>query len=153
MPLHRLSSVTIGVPNVAQTSAYYRDFGLTALGRGRFATQDGGEQLRLVDSPQRRLVEVSIGADDRDDLDRIADQLERVGLAARREDDAVVAEEPVTGIRAVVRIAERIAQQAVPSTPYNGPGRLERAGTRAPGVLGEPPVRPRNLRHLVVGSR
>jgi catechol 2,3-dioxygenase-like lactoylglutathione lyase family enzyme len=152
MPLHRLSSVTIGVPNVAQTSAYYRDFGLTAVGRGRFATQDGGEQLRLVASAQRRLVEVSIGADDRDDLDRITHRLEGVGVAAKREDDSVLAEEPVTGIRAVVRIAERIVPQALPSTPYNGPGRLERAGTRAPGVLREQPVRPRKLGHVVVGS-
>jgi catechol 2,3-dioxygenase-like lactoylglutathione lyase family enzyme len=152
MPLHRLSSVTIGVPNVAQTTAYYRDFGLTALGQGRFATRDGGEQLRLVESPHRRLVEVSIDADDRDDLDRIARQLEGIGLVANGDDDSVVAEEPVNGIRAVVRIAERIAPQAVPSTPYNGPGRLERTGTRAPGVLRSHPVRPRKLGHVVVGS-
>jgi len=65
-----------------QTSSYYREFGLTALGDGRFGTQDGGEQLRLVDSPRRRLVEVSIGADDRDDLDRITRQLEAIGIAA-----------------------------------------------------------------------
>jgi catechol 2,3-dioxygenase-like lactoylglutathione lyase family enzyme len=152
MSLHRLSSVTIGVPNVAETSAYYHDFGLTALGSGRFATEDGGEQLRLVDSPHRRLVEISIGADHGDDLDRIARQLEGIGLAAKGEDDSVLAEEPVTGIRAVVRIAERIEQPVVPATGYNGPGRPERAGNRAPGVLRDHPVRPRKLGHVVVGS-
>src|SRR5438445_6048592 len=104
MPLHRLSSVTLGVPNLVPTSAYYSDFGLTPLGNGRFASQDGGEQMRLVDSPRRRLVEVAIGADDRDDLDRIGHQLEGIGIAARREEDSVLAEEPVAGIRAVVRI-------------------------------------------------
>jgi catechol 2,3-dioxygenase-like lactoylglutathione lyase family enzyme len=152
MSLHRLSSVTVGVPNLVQTSAYYTDFGLTPLGNGRFATLDGGEQMRLVDSPRRRLVEVSIGADDRDDLDRIAHQLEGIGISARREEDSVFAEEPVAGIRAVVRIAGRIEQQAAPPTPYNGPGRLERSGTRAPGVLRDYPVRPRKLGHVVVGS-
>jgi catechol 2,3-dioxygenase-like lactoylglutathione lyase family enzyme len=152
MSLHRLSSVTIGVPNLAQTSAYYRDFGLTALGNGRFATQDGGEQLRLVDSARRRLVEVSIGADDRDDLDRITRQLEGIGIAAKREDDFVIAEEPVAGIRAVVLLAKRIEQRAVPATPYNGPGRPERTGTRAPGVLRDYPVQPLKLGHVVVGS-
>ena len=29
MALHRLTSVTIGVPNVAETAAYYTEFGLT----------------------------------------------------------------------------------------------------------------------------
>jgi len=31
MALHRLTSVTIGVPNVAETAAYYEEFGLTRL--------------------------------------------------------------------------------------------------------------------------
>ena len=44
MPLHRLARTTMGVPDVAATSAYYADFGLTDLGDGRFATTDGGEQ-------------------------------------------------------------------------------------------------------------
>src|SRR3981081_3111458 len=108
MSLHRLSSVTIGLPKLAQTSGYYRDFGLIPVGDGRFATQDGGNQLHLVDSPYRRLVEVSIGADDRDDLDRIARQLEGIGIAAQREGDSVVAEEPLTAIRCLVHIPKRI---------------------------------------------
>ena len=29
MPLHRLTSITFGVPNVDETAAYYTDFGLT----------------------------------------------------------------------------------------------------------------------------
>jgi catechol 2,3-dioxygenase-like lactoylglutathione lyase family enzyme len=152
MALHRLSSVTIGVPNLAQTSRYYSEFGLTAMGSGRFATRDGGEQLHLVHSTHRRLVAVSIGADDRDDLDRVACQLEGIGVAAQRRTDSVVAEEPVAGIRTMVRIAERIHQQPTPPTPYNGPGRLERSGTRAPGVLRNHQVRPRKLGHVVIGS-
>ena len=56
MTLHRLASITMGVPNVADTADYYTDFGLTPSGGGRFATTDGGEQLRIVASPTRRLV-------------------------------------------------------------------------------------------------
>ena len=51
MPLHRLTRITIGVPNLAQTAAYYADFGLTPAGplagrllryrRRRRATQAG----------------------------------------------------------------------------------------------------------------
>src|ERR1700733_16129949 len=81
MPLHRLTHVTIGVPNVADTSRYYADFGLTPLGEGRFASADGGEQLRIVHSPRRRLVELGVGADDPDDLAAVADRLRRQGFA------------------------------------------------------------------------
>ena len=58
MPLHRLTSVTIGVPNVAETAAYYTEFGLSPQHDGWFGTRDGGRQLRIVHSPMRRLVEV-----------------------------------------------------------------------------------------------
>ena len=42
MSLHRLTSVTIGVPNVAETAAYYQAFGLSEVAPGRLATTDGG---------------------------------------------------------------------------------------------------------------
>jgi hypothetical protein len=66
--LHRLGSVTIGVPNVAETGSYYADFGLTAQTDGWFATRDGGRQLRVVHAPSRRLVELRVAADDADDI-------------------------------------------------------------------------------------
>ena len=67
MALHRLTRITIGVPNVEETAGYYTEFGLTegtaegtadgAEGR-HFSTGDGGEQLTLVPTPRRRLVEL-----------------------------------------------------------------------------------------------
>jgi hypothetical protein len=80
--LHQLTSFTLGVPNLAETAAYYREFGLADEGDGWLATRDGGRQLRLVPAATRRLIELRIGVDDSD-----------------------------------------------------GPGRTERAGTRAPGIL------------------
>src|SRR5207237_7371553 len=80
MPLHRLTSVTIGVPNVAETAAYYTEFGLTPQHDGWFATRDGGRQLRIVHAPTRRLVEVHVGADDTDDITRDADGVRRLGI-------------------------------------------------------------------------
>src|SRR5439155_18464041 len=38
MSLHSLLSVTIGVPNVTETAAYYADFGLTPADDGWFST-------------------------------------------------------------------------------------------------------------------
>ena len=51
MSLHGLLSVTIGVPNVAETGAYYTDFGLEPSADGWFSTTDAGRQLRLEYAP------------------------------------------------------------------------------------------------------
>jgi catechol 2,3-dioxygenase-like lactoylglutathione lyase family enzyme len=150
--LHRLTSVTIGVPDVAATAAYYAEFGLTPAADGWLTTTDGGQQLRLAHAPTRRLVEIVIAADDRDDLERAASRLARLGLTAKQDDDSVAAEEPAAGFRATVIVNPRLTQPAVPPTPYNGPGRIDRVGGRAPGVLRTEPVQPRKLGHVVVGT-
>lgn len=137
---------------MSDTVAYYTEFGLTAEADGWLATRDGGSQLRVVSAPTRRLVELRVGVDDPDDLDRIAGQMCRLDLPVKRDDDSLSAEEPVAGFRVTAEIASRLTQPAVPATPYNGPGRVERAGDRAPGILRTDPVRPRKLGHLVLGS-
>lgn len=152
MTLHRLASVTIGVPNVEETARYYADFGLTPVGGHRFATTDGGEQLRLVETATRRLLSMTVGADDPDDLDRVTAGLTGLGVPSGRRGSAVVTEEPATGVQVVVAVTPRVSQPTVAATPYNGPGRIERAGARAPGVLRTSAVRPRKLGHVVLGS-
>jgi len=150
--LHRLTSITIGVPDVAGTAAYYEEFGLTPTGEGRYATVDGGEQLRLVPSPHRRLIELGIGVDDPDDLGRIAASLARLGVAVERAPAALAAVDPGTRVRVAVRVAERIRQASTPPTLANAPGRSNRPTRRADAVLREGPVRPRKLGHVVLGS-
>ncbi|WP_040786772.1 VOC family protein [Nocardia pneumoniae] len=152
MTLHHLTSVTIGVPNVAETASYYTDFGLTPDGDGWFTTRDGGRQLRIVQAPARRLVELHIGADDADDISRIAASLTRLGIDASRTAHRISAVEQATGVRATVEVAARLTQPTVAPTAYNGPGRYERVGFRAPGVVREEPVRPRKLGHVVLGT-
>ena len=152
MGLHRLASVTVGVPEVEATTQYYADFGLEADADGWLCTRDGGRQLRLLHAPRRTLLEIGVAVDDPDDLSRIAGNLTRLGILHDVEGDAVIAHEPIAGFRAVVRVAPRIEQEPAPATPYNGPGRIERSGARAPGVLREDRVRPRKLGHVVVGS-
>ena len=152
MSLHRLASVTIGVPNVGETAAYYEEFGLTPTGAAAFQTADGGEQLRLVSSPSRRLVEIVVGADDPDDVRRVARRLARLDLPFSISDDTLMAREPVSGVRAVVRVSPRIAQPAVAAPTYNGPGRTDRQNARSAAVLRDGPVRPRKLGHVVLGS-
>src|ERR1700689_2517013 len=105
MALHRLTRVTIGVPNVEETAGYYTEFGLTegtvegtaegAEGR-HFSTGDGGEQLTLVPTPRRRLVELRVGADDPDDIERVAASLARLGLPSQRSGTGIRTYDPGT---------------------------------------------------------
>ena len=103
MALHRLTAITIGVPNVAETAAYYAEFGLTAVGQNTFGTTDGGEQLRLVYAPTRRLIELGVGLDDADDLGRVHASLARLDLTLG-PDGCVT--DPGTGVRVRVSIAD-----------------------------------------------
>jgi catechol 2,3-dioxygenase-like lactoylglutathione lyase family enzyme len=152
MSLHRLASVTMGVPDTASTAAYYTQFGLAPGGDGWFSTCDGGDQLRIVPAPTRRMIELSVGVDDPDDLAAAAWRLRRRGIEARLEGLTLTAVEEVTGVRAVLRVEARVHQPAALPTPYNGPGRVERAGVRAPGIVRGGPVKPRKLGHAVLGT-
>jgi catechol 2,3-dioxygenase-like lactoylglutathione lyase family enzyme len=159
MALHRLTSVCIGVPNVAETASYYEEFGLTRLddkddkgNEKRFATVDGGEQLRLVPSRRRRLVELGIGAGDPDDLHSVASRLGALDVAVEQTPDAVTATDAGTGVRVVVSVADPVDSHPAPAIAQNAPGRTGRRTARAESILRENPVRPRKLGHVVLGS-
>ena len=152
MALHGLGKVTVGVPNVDDTIAYYIEFGLEHRGNGVFATRNGGEQLHIVHAPTRRLVELTVAADDPDDIAAVTARLTRLGVALDEDGTSVSAVEPVTGT--IVRVAVRpriVIEPAVLPTLYNGPGRIDRWG-RAPFLTRTEPVRPRKLGHAVIGS-
>jgi catechol 2,3-dioxygenase-like lactoylglutathione lyase family enzyme len=152
VPLHRLTQIVMGVPNVEQTASYYAEFGLAPSGEHTFATADGGEQLRITHSQRRRLLELGVGADDQDDLDRIVAALTRLGVNSQRDEGSIRTIDPGTDVTVRVEIAPRLAQAATPTPPYNAPGVNARTDVRAPGVLRESLVRPRKLGHVVVGS-
>lgn len=158
MALHRLTSITIGVPDVASVAAYYEDFGLErtatgeATGQPAFATVDGGEQLRLVPAARRKLVQLAIGADDRDDLDRIASNLAGLDVDCTRSEESLVAFDLGTEVEVKVEIASRLIQAPAALSAYNLAGNVARETARADAVLRENKVRPRRLGHAVVGS-
>jgi catechol 2,3-dioxygenase-like lactoylglutathione lyase family enzyme len=169
MALHRLTSVCIGVPNVADTVTYYEEFGLTRLDdsagpRGddpprppdrlevRFATVDGGEQLRLVPSTRRQLVELGIGVDDPDDLRSVASRLGGLGVDVKQTPAAISATDPGTGVRVVLSVADPLDSHPAPVIAQNAPGRPDRGTSRAEPILRTNPVRPRKLGHVVLGS-
>ena len=149
MALHSLASITIGVPAIEETSRYYAEFGLARDG-ATFSTTDGGEQLCIVDAPSRRLIEMCIGVDDPDDVNRVAARLAALGVPVERDAASLRAIEIHTGARAVVKILPRLVQEPAPIGPCNGPGRTN--NHRAPGILRETPIRPRKLGHVVIGT-
>ncbi len=152
MALHRLTSVTMGVPNVLETADYYAEFGLRPDTDGWFCTRDGGRQLRIVYAPTRRLVELRVGVDDADDLARAVEGLGGLGVESQRTETMMTAVEKATGVRAVLEIAPRLFQDPITATAYNGPGRVERTGARAPGLVRSERVKPRKLGHAVLGT-
>ncbi|WP_327111255.1 VOC family protein [Streptomyces sp. NBC_01341] len=158
MALHRLTDITLGVPNVEETVEYYTAFGLIPEPSDNenehwFGTVDGGRrQLRIVHAPIRRLLALGVGADDRDDLGRIESSLRRSDTAVTVEGDQLRTREPVTGLTVNVTVAPHIEQQSTPAGPFNTPGTIGRPNARAASLLRSGPVRPRKLGHISLGS-
>jgi catechol 2,3-dioxygenase-like lactoylglutathione lyase family enzyme len=152
MALHRLTTITIGVPDVAAAAAFYREFGLVETAPGSFATAHGGEQLRLLPATRRGLVELGIGADDPDDVASIASALARLGVASSHDATALQAVEPVTGLAVTVTVTPRTTRPGPERPPCNAPGRVERTNRPAHAVLRDEPVRPMNLSHVAIAS-
>ena len=152
MSLHRLTTITIGVPDPDATATYYRDFGLAELGGYRFGTADGGEQLRLARTPQRRLLELGVGVHDSDDLARIGRQLDKLAIAHKVDDTSLTVEDPNSSLVVTVEIAPEVQQRSAPWPVTNGPGRHDRVDERAAGIRRTGPVQPRKLGHVVIGS-
>ena len=151
MGLHRLTSITLGVPDVSASTAFFHDFGLT--GDGVLATRDGGDQLELVPSATRTLLRLGVGADDPDDLERIAGRVARTGLGSVVESttDRLLLAEPVTGLLVEVTTADRYNVSSTAHT-FNRPGSNERFDVPADSVLTDEPVTPSNLTHVVYGT-
>ncbi|RIL08186.1 MAG: dioxygenase [Proteobacteria bacterium] len=153
MSLHRLRSLTLGVPAAALDAVrgFYRDFGLAETRPGRFDTQDGGEQLRLAEAPRRALLALEVGVDDADDLGRVAASLAKLGVACERDGASLRAVEPVTAIGVALVVEPRVAQKPPPPVAPNRPGEPVRVDARAPAVTAAA-ARPRRLSHVVVTS-
>ncbi|RZU74939.1 catechol-2,3-dioxygenase [Micromonospora kangleipakensis] len=152
MPLHRLSSFTYSVPNVAEVMSYYTEFGLTDNGDGSMSTVDGGRQLYVEQGPYRRITAITLGADDPDDLGRISSSLAALGVECTVEGERLRTAEPISGTRVNVVVEQRVAQPTIAPAPTNGPGRVERVNARADGIMRTERVKPRRLGHVALVS-
>ncbi|MDT3395515.1 VOC family protein [Streptomyces sp. B1866] len=153
MPLHRLTGITMGVPDLAAVRAYYREWGLGEDTDGGLSTLEGGRQLVLKHADRRRLLGLELGADDPDDLRRISSRLAALSLESRLDGDVLTAREPVSGMEVTVSVAPREEKSVLDPIGYNHRGTVERVDKRAPVMDREGPVRPRKLGHLHLGSR
>ena len=152
MPLHRLTAIALGVPDLDPTRAFYRSFGLMEFAPGRFASTAGGEQLRLEQREERGLVELGLGVDSATELEAIANRLMGLGAAAKLVDGDLQAVDPGTGAVVVIGVADRLAPRSQERIATNAPGRKDRVGERSSAVLSTEPPRPSKLGHVVLAS-
>jgi catechol 2,3-dioxygenase-like lactoylglutathione lyase family enzyme len=161
MALHRLGEITLGVPDVAASAAFFAAFGLGETTRAgatdasvrRFATRDGGEQLVLQRSARRCVRAISVEADDADDLARIARRLAAAGHDVVDAAGSVVVTEPASQLVVTVTVAARVAlPEASASDAVNLPGKPMRTNRPAHPITSSDPVRPSSLAHAVIGT-
>lgn len=153
MGLHRLTSITLGVPDPAASGRFFTDFGLSDEGDGWFATRDGGRQLELVGAPRRQLRRLGVGAADGDDIGRIVERARRVGgIDVEHSDDGkATLRDPGSGVLVEVTVADPY-RSAINAPALNRPGHIQRLDRPALSVLTTDPVRPANLTHVVLVS-
>lgn len=153
MGLHRLTSITLGVPDIDASTSFFTEFGLVGGTDGWLSTRDAGEQLQLVAAPHRRLERLGLGARAADDLAAIADRVSSLGLGTItvHDEQRLVVSEPVTGLAVEIVIAAP-AHLASAAPTLNTPGNAARVDVPAASVLDDSGVRPSNLTHLVYGS-
>lgn len=152
MPLHRLDSIRVAVPDAERQRAFYLAAGLTTDSTGsRFAGSNGGEQVALEQGEFRRLLNVNVLSNDPSDISVIASRLTGLGLSSSTRDGVLVATDPATRVEFSVRVADAPKSATADVFPQNGPGHHERINQRASGVI--PRARaPRRLGHVVIGS-
>jgi catechol 2,3-dioxygenase-like lactoylglutathione lyase family enzyme len=152
LALHGLAHMTLGVTDLGAADQFYEEFGLTPTGDHRYASSEGGEQLRLVATPVRGLVEFACAADDVDDLSRIRAAAIAVGIEVSDDGDDIVMREPIVGIGVRVTVKARIAQTPSVPPPLNGPALNSRGSTRAPAIFERDGAVPRRLGHVLYTS-
>ena len=154
MSLHRLASITIGVPDAgararASTATSASPRRSPAASRAPTAASSCASRRRRAGA----LLALAIGVDDADDLARVAAALAKLGVAAERSERAL--EAPSSRSRGVrvgsssSRASRRSRRRAL---ALNAPGRTQRVDARSPAVLAGAPARPRRLSHVVIGS-
>jgi len=143
MGLHRVNYLVRDVPDLAATSAFYREFGLRETSPGAFASRVGGDQLFLRPTDGRpRVHAIGVGVDARSDLDDAGERLARLGFPSQREGEMLVAVEPVTGVRLELAVTPRLPREVPP--PRGGvPDRAD--------LVPREEVWPVRLGHVVMG--
>ncbi|MBU3716819.1 MAG: dioxygenase [Actinobacteria bacterium] len=152
VPLHRLDSIRVAVPDADRQRAFYLAAGFTTDTSGsRFAGSNGGQQVTLEQGEFRRLLNVDVLSNDPSDISVIASRLTGLGITSSTRDGVLVATDPATRVEFSVRVGEAPPSAVSEVFPLNAPGHSERINQRASGVI--PRARaPRRLGHIVIGS-
>jgi catechol 2,3-dioxygenase-like lactoylglutathione lyase family enzyme len=158
MALHRLASVTLSVPDIDSSVAFFEAFGLTSSTTTshagyQLATRDAGDQVFLVRAPWRGIRQIGVAVDDVEDLARVGHRIAAAGYQVDADGASIATTEPVTGIVVTFEVAPRVTPAiAVQHDPVNVPGDARRLNRPAHQISAVEPVRPSSLAHVVIGS-
>ena len=151
MALHRLLGIDIGVPDPQTLDAFYQEIGFTG-DSGGWGSEASPGQIVIQEKPYRQLVEMRIACENEEDLERIAANLDGIGVASQSRDGKLSLEDPVNKWRVVVEPCEVEDVAAPPKREVNWPGERNRLDKR-PGLMTEGgPRPPRRLGHVVIGT-
>jgi len=154
MSLHRLTTLHVGVTAMDDTREWYRQFGLTEGDPGHMSTRDGGVQLVLEQARYRGIRQIGLGADDPDDLARIAAALEAVDMGIEIDaGDTLRFRDPIDNVAYEISVAPRYGAAANELPIVNTPSAAPRVDTPADAVMRSNPVQPSNLTHMVRGTK
>lgn len=151
MPLHRLISIGIGVPEPALLDDFYRELGLSG-GDGSWGGAEQPAQIQLTEAPYRQLRSLRVGCEGEEDLATAAQGLDALGVKYELAGGQLRLTDPINRWEVIIEPAASGDIESRPKRTRNGPGQRPRLGVRAEVITEDEPRPPRRLGHVVVGS-
>lgn len=152
MALTSLLDLEITVPDPGELEAFWNRRGMTTTGPTTLGTRDRPSQLRLREGAYRHVSELRVACETEADLDVIAANLDRLGVASTRTAGSLRCADPLLDHDVVVQVAA--SEPLVPPVAdgLNGPGQQARVNRRAPAAIREHDASPRRVGHVVFGT-
>jgi len=152
MGLTALLDLELSIPDPDALAAFWGRRGMIRTGDRVLGTVDRPSQLRLTEGPYRHVSELRLACSSEEDLDDIANRLDKLGLDATVGDGVLRCADPINDHDVVVEVTTAPALTTYAPQPANAPGRLERVDRRSPACVGDAPHAPRRVGHVVFGT-
>ncbi len=152
MALTSLLDLELSVPDPDALNAFWVDLGMKTNEGSTLGTADRATQLRIKEGPYRHVSEVHLGCSEEADLIAIRTNLEGLGVASTIADGVLRCNDPLADHEVVIEVAGQNPITPASQPLVNSPGTLERVNRRSPAAMGEIPLTPRRVGHVVFGT-